>query len=140
MRFLKAKLRVMQEELDRLSSELSAKVCHTHSVTTSVIALCHSREILVFLSGLLYELITHCSLHNIEFSSLTPKPTSNAHVWCSTFGQYMIQPQRRHVRGHVSLAACRIPPTFPASCLVNTARHIVAASHVLDFIQSLIQL
>jgi len=31
VRFLKAKLRVMQEELDRLSTELSAKVCRfTH--------------------------------------------------------------------------------------------------------------
>jgi len=28
VRFLKAKLRVMQEELDRLSAELSARVCY----------------------------------------------------------------------------------------------------------------
>jgi len=37
IRFLKAKLRVMQEELDRLSAELSAKVSH---FTYSSIYLC----------------------------------------------------------------------------------------------------
>ena len=37
IRFLKAKLRVMQEELDRLSAELAAKVCHfaEHSIYRS---------------------------------------------------------------------------------------------------------
>ena len=32
VRFLKAKLRVMQEELDRLSDELSVKVCYFISI------------------------------------------------------------------------------------------------------------
>ena len=43
IRFLKAKLRVMQEELDRLSSELSSRVCHFtwNSDSCTVIVLIH---------------------------------------------------------------------------------------------------